>query len=499
MKLEVKNAPEKIPGREFTVCLLEPDVFFFMPLPEPYQRFAEEYRQDLKKDKEKEKEKEKEAFVLPVDGIKRGYLYFASPSSVEYFPRTEAFKIIASEALLKAEKLGCEVLSFLVNAPGACDIVPLLTEGIVLGDYRFDRYVTKDRKRERRVGQVFFYCRREDRDRLSRIVRETHDLGEMVNGAREITNEPGGVMTPVAIAREARLLELKYSLQCHVMNEKRLKREGYNGLLTVGSGSQNPPRLIVLSYIPRKARGKKHLCVVGKGITFDTGGVCLKPQKNLWEMKADMAGAASAIYIVAAAAQRKIPMRVTAVVPAAENMLGSRATLPGNIFRAKNGKTVQVENTDAEGRLIMTDAFAMAETLKPTHIVDLATLTGSCIVALGTSISGLFGDDANFTRMFFEAAEVSGENFCELPLHKEYLRYLKCDYADINNFATGRDGGAISAALFLSEFKPAGVPWIHLDIAGTALTKNAWKYFRPGATGVGIRTLVRLAARLSGE
>ncbi len=346
-----------------------------------------------------------------------------------------------------------------------------------------------------------FLCIPNQRLALEKSVREIEALGVAINGAREITNEPGGVITPEALARHAKKLAAnsykRGKLTCRILNEKALKKWGYNGLLTVGAGAPYPPRLIALTYKPAKGVGNVHLCVVGKGVTFDTGGVCLKKPKQMWEMKTDMAGAASALHTAEAAARLSIPAKITAIVPAAQNTIGANAALPGTIFRAKNGKTIHVDNTDAEGRLILTDAFALAESLKPTHLVDLATLTGSCILALGTSLTGLLGDNHDFNKTFLEIAEAVGEPCWELPLFEEYKKHLKCDFADINNIANTPNAGAISAALFLAEFKPKDVPWIHLDIAGTAMAEKEWKYFRPGATGVGIRSLVRLARHLA--
>ena len=267
----------------------------------------------------------------------------------------------------------------------------------------------------------------------------------------------------------------------------------------MGAGSPHPPRLIVLEYNPVKKTNKRHLCIVGKGVTFDTGGMCLKTPQHMWEMKTDMAGAGAVLHCIEAAARLSIPLRITAVIPAAENIIGSKSTLPGYIFRAKNNKTIHVINTDAEGRLILTDAFFLAQGLKPTHMIDLATLTGSCINALGYSLSGLFGNDPAFNKLFLNLAEKAGEPCWELPLYEEYRKQLSCDFADLNNVGNIREGGAIQAALFLSEFKPDGIPWIHLDIAGTAMRNKEWKYFRPGATGVGIRTIILLARRLAGE
>jgi leucyl aminopeptidase len=215
----------------------------------------------------------------------------------------------------------------------------------------------------------------------------------------------------------------------------------------------------------------------------------------MWEMKTDMAGAATVLYALQAIAEMRLPVRVTAILCLAENMISGGSCQPGNIFKAKNGKTVQVENTDAEGRLVLTDGLFRAGEEKATHIIDVATLTGSVIVALGMSITGFFSNDKKFAGEFKKAAEGTGEEFWELPLYQEYKKLLKTPFADLNNIGN-RNGGSIQAALFLEEFVPEKTPWIHLDIAGTAFTPKSWKYYAEGATGIGLRTLVNFAERL---
>jgi len=497
MKIDVKNMPTGAKLSGLTVCLLDKEAFYYQGLPEDAQKIALKYQKNLGK----KTSCDPLLAALP-QARESAFLFFASPESITYYNPQEAIKIIASQALKKAQDLGMNTLSFLVNTDKAAFLVPLLAEGVILGGYSFDRYLSK--KDTKDTLEVLFLCSPKDRKTLQKILEHTRHICESVNNARDIINEQGGLMTPEDLAAHARMIARRFSLSCKVLDEKALKKEGFNGLLTVGAGSLHPPRLIVLSYKPKKPAGKNHLCIVGKGITFDTGGICLKDGPEMWEMKSDMAGGAAAIHCLEAAARLEVPIPITAIIPAAENMIGPKGTLPGAIFRAKNGKTIHVDNTDAEGRLILTDALALAADLKPTHLVDLATLTGACTNAIGHSLSGLFGDDPLFNRIFLDLALEAGEPCWELPLYEEYKKYLECDVADINNMGSKRAGGAIHGALFLSEFKPEGVPWIHLDIAGTARTEKDhqfsgmdWKYFRAGATGVGIRTLVKLARYLS--
>ena len=509
-----KSKVVRLPGGALITCLLDKDTVFFHGLPEEFVKIVSQYRARLKK-----KEISEPLLFSVTPGGKKRFLLLAPIQTPdknnendvsqqkgfsEYY-RGESVKTIGAVALKKAAALNLSRLVFLVNTSEANLLIPLLAEGALLGDYRFDRYITEEKKKRKVVEKVIFLCHRRHAESMRRTAEEVEKLCLCVNEARAIINEPGNILTPEKMAVHARRIARKYSLRCRVLNEKALQREGYNGLLTVGAGSKHPPRLILLDYNPtpkgaKKKRGRiKHLCLVGKGITFDSGGLCLKSPRQMWEMKTDMAGAGAALHAVEAAARLSLPIRVSAVVPAAENVVGSGVTLPGNIFRAKNGKTVQVDNTDAEGRLVLTDGLALAETLKPDFLVDLATLTGACVYALGPYISGLFGDDPAFNRQFLELAREAGEACWELPLHAEYQKFLKCEFADLNNIGSIREGGAIHAALFLSQFKPKGVPWIHLDIAGTAMADKEWKYFRPGATGVGIRSIIRLARRLSME
>jgi leucyl aminopeptidase len=274
-----------------------------------------------------------------------------------------------------------------------------------------------------------------------------------------------------------------------------LEEQGYQGLVTVGKGSDNEPFLGVARYSPENAKPGIHLVLVGKGVTFDTGGISIKPADHMWEMKNDMAGAATAIGALLAIARSGLPIAVSAVVCLAENRPGNGSVLPGDIFRAKNGKSVMVDNTDAEGRLILTDGLWEAGALGATHVVDLATLTGAVIRALGSSIAGVLSNDEGWGDSICRTGRTQGEKFWPLPLEDEYRSKLDDPVADMRN-AGGVEAGAITAGLFLKEFAPEGAKWAHLDIAGTAFTTKAWKYLPEGATAFGLRTLVELARTL---
>jgi leucyl aminopeptidase len=320
-------------------------------------------------------------------------------------------------------------------------------------------------------------------------------VSEEVNQCRDLVNEPGGVMFPATLAECARRVAARTGLDCTVLDERQLARAAYGGLLAVGRGSIHPPRMIVLRYHPKQP-WRRHVALVGKGITFDSGGLSLKPPDGMQAMKGDMAGGAAVIHALAAVARLAPAVRVTGIVPAAENLPGPRAQRPGDIFTAKNGKSVMVNNTDAEGRLVLTDGLARAGEEQATDIVDIATLTQSCAAALGTAVAAVMGNDPGLVERVIRAGKEQGELFWELPLIREYRSMLKTPHADIKNVG-GRSAGTLVAGLFLQEFVPDGVPWAHLDINGTFMVERPWKYYQEGATGFGLKTLVELCERFA--
>jgi len=261
----------------------------------------------------------------------------------------------------------------------------------------------------------------------------------------------------------------------------------------VGAGSAHPPRMVILRHIPRAA-SKETLVLVGKGITFDSGGISLKPGDRMWEMKGDMAGAAAVLMTMRALGKLRPELKVVGILCCAENFPDANAQRPGDIFTAKNGKSVMVDNTDAEGRLVLIDGFARAGEEGATHVVDIATLTGAVIRALGPSVAGAMGD-RELVRRVIRSGEHHGEAYWELPLVEEYKESLKTPYADVNNIAAGGLAGAITAGLFLREFVPPGVSWAHLDVAGPMFKDKDWKYYEAGAIGFGVKTLVDLCER----
>ena len=315
-------------------------------------------------------------------------------------------------------------------------------------------------------------------------------IGEAANAAREMVNLPANEITPTRLAELAQQLGRQHGLKVDVLDRPQMEKLGMGSFLSVAAGSDEPPKLIVLEYKGDK-RSAKTLGLVGKGITFDTGGISLKPALDMDAMKGDMAGGATVIAALAAIARLKPPVNVIGIVTATENMPSGKATKPGDIVRAANGKSIEIINTDAEGRLVLADGLLYAAKLGATHLVDIATLTGAAVIALGKTTTGLMSNDRQLADLFHEAAAPTGERYWELPLFPEYAELLRSDIADIKN-SGGRAAGTIYGAMFLKEFV-ADKPWIHLDIAGTSWTDKESGHLSKGPTAVALRPFVRLA------
>ncbi len=311
------------------------------------------------------------------------------------------------------------------------------------------------------------------------------------NFTRDLVNEPANLLTPMVLAQKAQAMAAAEGLECEILDRDRMKQLGMGSLLGVAMGSSEPPALIVVRYRPAKASSKDHLALVGKGVTFDTGGVSIKPADGMEKMKYDMAGGAAVLGAIKALARLKPSIAVTAFVPAVENMVSHNAQRPGDIVTAMSGKTIEVLNTDAEGRLILADAIEYARRQGCTHMVDAATLTGAVVVALGHVHIGAFTNNDAMLGRVMTASKAQGEKMWHMPLDDEYKDYLKSPFADLGNIG-GRWGGACTAAYFLKEFA-LDTPWVHLDIAGTAWLDDTKPEMPKGPTGVGVRTFVELA------
>jgi leucyl aminopeptidase len=330
-----------------------------------------------------------------------------------------------------------------------------------------------------------------DADRVSAAVQRGRVLGECSNLARELANEPGNTLTPREFATRASAIASAAAVKTEILDERQVADLGMGLLLGVARGSSEPPRLIVFRHDPPGAPAAPVLGLVGKGITFDTGGISIKPADGMERMKDDMAGGAAVACAMRAIGLLNAPMRVVGVVPTTENMPGGRAIKPGDVLKSAEGKTVEVINTDAEGRLILGDGLWYARKLGATHLIDVATLTGAVVVALGKLTSGLFGTPDTWVEQVRRVANAAGDRAWPLPVFDDYREQLKSEIADFTNTG-GRPAGSITAALFLKEFT-GGLPWVHMDIAGTAWAEEARPFMPKGATGVAVRTLAELA------
>jgi leucyl aminopeptidase len=423
-------------------------------------------------------------------GLKAKRLLLAGAGPAERFTSAE-LRRVGGAALRHLKSRSARAVAILLESPfSGAEHVEAAVEGALLGDYEPDRY--KSDTKDVKTVERFTVAIPGGGARLDAALERGRSTAEAQNLARELINEPANRLTPALLAESARQMATAHGLECEVLDRDRMKQLGMGSLLGVAMGSAEPPALIVIRYRPAgTTHGAAHLGLVGKGVTFDTGGISIKPADGMEKMKYDMAGGAAMIGTMRALAQLKPPIPVTALIPAVENMPGSRAQRPGDIVTSLSGKTIEVINTDAEGRLILADALTYARRLGCTHLVDAATLTGAVVVALGHVNVGVFGSDDRLVERVLDAARAAGEKMWRLPLDDEYKEQLKSTVADLANVG-GRPGGSITAALFLREFA-AETPWVHLDIAGTAWLDDAKPFMSKGPTGAGVRTFVNLA------
>lgn len=390
-------------------------------------------------------------------------------------------------------KLNCHKVATILHGAGMGGLeieasAQAITEGALLGLYSFTKYKKPEYQD---IEEMLIVSRKkEEVPVLEAAVDKGRILAEATNLARDMVNEPANHMTPSRMAEIAREIGSRYSLEFRVFEREDMEAMGMGALLGVAKGSNQPPKLITLAY-KGDEDSEKAFGFLGKGITFDSGGISIKPSEGMEDMKDDMAGAAAVMTAVGAIAQLKPKINVTGIIPATENLPSGTALKPGDVLTAMNGKTIEVISTDAEGRLILADALSYAERLGLSPLIDLATLTGACRVALGMSYSGLFGNDQGWIDKVLKAGQRAGEKMWQMPMPEEYKEQNKSEVADIKNTGN-RYGGAITAALFLAEFV-GNVPWVHMDIAGTALSAKESGYMTKGATGVAVRTLVELA------
>ena len=400
---------------------------------------------------------------------------------------TEKSRIISGKIIQYAREFKIKELS-IIPFNSSKEIIESLIEGIILSSYSFEKFKTT--KENNAISKVSILIESNSKE-LQKIIDEISVICQSVNDAREISNLPPNECSPEYLAKIA--LNLKdQKIKSKIINIDTMKDIGLNGLVSVGSGSINSPKLIVIEYNGGKKEDKPIL-LVGKAVTFDSGGISLKPSEKMEEMKFDKCGGVNVIAIMKSLSLLKIKNNVTGIIPAVENMPSNSSYRPSDIINMYNGKSVEVLNTDAEGRLILADALTFGiKQYNPKLIIDMATLTGACIIALGTNVAGIIGNDEKLIKKIIDTSKITDEKLWELPLFEEYHDQIKSKNADIKNIG-GRAAGAITAAAFLSNFVE-NIPWVHLDIAGTAwnqegsLTKS---YNPPGATGFGIRTIIK--------
>src|SRR5947209_3664532 len=397
---------------------------------------------------------------------------------------------MAGTAVRTLKPKGIRSLTFVApeNGINAEVAVKAIVEGAFVGNFDPDTY--KSDRKDQKIDSVTIIARG-DQAGLQRTLDEARIIGESQNFTRELVNEPSNRMTPTLLAEHARKMAAEVGLKCETYGADKIKELKMGAFWGVAQGSDEPPALIVMRYEPAAAVDGVHLGLVGKGVTFDTGGISIKPADGMEKMKYDMAGGATMIGVMRAIALLKPKIKVTAIVCATENMPSGKAQKPGDVQIAMSGKSIEIINTDAEGRLVLADGLYYARQLGCTHLVDAATLTGACVVALGYVNAGVFANDDPMYEHFGKALEKAGEKMWRLPLDEEYKESIRSNIADIVN-SGGRWGGAITAAMFLKEFAE-DTPWIHLDIAGTAWMEDNKAWIAKGPSGIAVRSLVEFA------
>ncbi len=421
----------------------------------------------------------------------RKKLYIAIDSMEHDSIRTACAQAIR---ILKKTNFKSVKIGFYAGKEFATDNIRAIAEGFILGEYIFDKY--KSNKIKSSIKKIVVSTEEYSGKTISvKIIKKELKTGEIlahaVNFTREIANQPPDDMTPIQMGEVAKKLAKENDLQCRIYGEEFLKKNGMNAFLAVGRGSIHPLRLIHLTYKPKNA--KNRIAIVGKGITYDSGGLSLKPTSSMITMKSDKSGASAVFGIMSIVKKLNLPFEVHGIVGAAENMIGGNAYKPDDILTAKNGKTIEVKNTDAEGRLVLADCLCYAQDFDPDYILDFATLTGACVVALGEYTVGVMGFDEKLKKEIMRAASASGELSADLPFNKYLPKLLKSKIADVSNLSSSNYGGAITAGLFLSEFikKENKEKWAHLDIAGPAYVEKEWGCNSYGASGAGVKMAAR--------
>jgi leucyl aminopeptidase len=436
------------------------------------------------------------ALLMPARGVAARRLLIVGLGEARRVD-AEALRVAGGVAVREAMRLKAASVGLLMPSPlprrlGARDVAEALAEGAGLGGYLFEQYRSGERKEA--PGVVTVVCPDAKTSRAARGGAEAGAIiAEAVAVARDLGNHPANVATPTMLAEQARKLAKTHGFKVEVLGPKEIDKLGMGGIKAVAAGSDQPPRVIVMRHSGGRRGGRGPVVLVGKGLTFDSGGICIKPADGMDRMKTDMAAGAAVIGAMTGIARLKLPVDVIGIVPSTENMGGASAFRPGDVLKAYDGQTIEVISTDAEGRLILADALAYAKEMEPSAVVDMATLTGACVIAIGHHASGLMGTDNSLMGRLERAGAATNERVWRFPLWDEYFEQIRSDIADMKNTG-GRPAGAITAACLLSKFA-AGIPWAHVDIAGTAWADKEKPYVPKAATGVGVRLLIELLRR----
>jgi leucyl aminopeptidase len=425
-------------------------------------------------------------------GLKAARLLLVGAGKREKFDGATLRKI-AGAALRYLKSRSVKQLAFLLsNGESVENSVQVITEGALAANFESDKYKTD--KKDAKSIEVIAIAGFPDQERSAaeKGLARGRIIAESLNFTRDLVNEPSNKLTPTILGEKAAAMAKEAGLTVDVLDEKRIADLKMGALLSVAQGSVEPPRMTVVTYTPQNLKpGAPVIGLVGKAVTFDTGGISIKPSDGMEKMKYDMAGGATMLGVMRALAALKPSVKVICVVPSTENMPGGRAQKPGDIQTAMSGKTIEVLNTDAEGRLILADGIHYAKQLGATHLIDAATLTGAIVVALANVNVGVFGSEQAFTDKLLASSKAAGEKMWQMPIDDDYREFIKGTVADIQNIGSGKGGGAITGAMFIKEFA-GDSPWIHLDIAGTAWNDDAKPWLAKGPTGVALRTLIHL-------
>lgn len=425
-------------------------------------------------------------------GLKASRLLLVGAGKREQFSSATLRKI-SGAALRYLKARSVKRFAFLVRENGATDeSAQVIAEGALAANFESDKYKT-DKKNDKSIDSVLLTGYSDaDRAAAEKGLGRGRIIADALNFARDLVNEPSNKLTPKILAEKAEAMAKQAGLAVEILDEKKITDLKMGALLSVAQGGPEPPRVMVVTYTPANLKpGAPVIGLIGKAVTFDTGGISIKPAEGMEKMKYDMAGGATMLGVMRALAALKPNVKVICVVPSTENMPGGKAQKPGDIQTAMSGKTIEVLNTDAEGRLVLADGIHYAKQLGATHLIDAATLTGAIVVALANVNVGVFGSDQAFTDKLLVSSKAAGEKMWQMPIDDDYREFIKGTVADIQNIGSGKGGGAITGAMFIKEFT-GDSPWIHLDIAGTAWNDEAKSWLAKGPTGVALRTLVHL-------